>query len=281
MFGFKKKNASISTILIDGSDVITDAQQVTTTIWQQRHVPSNIATILAKAINTPTDTVETALAAYVHTHGISMPTYEPFHRTIYTQQSGISGNVWHHGANYHIAVKGIPERILDYCDMSENERESIITQLHVMSATGAIVIAVATGMFEHSIKNVDGLKKNEKLSFVGFVSLQVAVSADARRVIADAKANHISVYMCTGQHQAAAYYLGQQLGIASVPGDVFDAQQLDVIGTDTIYQIVTASTVFARCLPEQKRHIVSAIKGLDPAVTILTTSDDLKKLLAK
>lgn len=280
MFGFKK-NHHHSTIVIDGTDAVVDGQRVATTVWQQRHVPSNIGTILAKAINTSGDTLDFALTAYVHSRGMSMPLYEPFHRMAFTHQSGASGNVWHHGTDYHIAVKGIPERILDYCDMSENERESVTAQLHAMSATGAIVIAVATGMFAHSIKHLDHLKRNEKLSFVGFVSLQVNVSAQARQLIAMAKPQNIKIYLCTGQHHAATYYLTQQLGIALTPADVFDAPRLDVIDGDDIQKLVATTNLFSRCMPEDKKRILSAIKVVDPTATSVTTLQDLQMLLAK
>lgn len=280
MFGFKK-NHHHSTIVIDGTDTIIDDQRIATTVWQQRHVPSNIGTMLSKAINTSDDTLDIALAAYVHSRGMSMPLYEPFHRIAYTRQSGVSGNVWHHGTDYHITVKGIPERILDYCDLSENERESVTTQLHAMSATGAVVIAVATGMFAYSIKHLDNLKRNDKLSFVGFVSLQINASAQARQLIEVAKAKNINIYLCTGQHHAATYYLAQQLGIALIPADVFDAPRLDVLNSDAIQELVATTKLFSRCMPEHKKHILSAIKAVDPTATSVATLQDLQKLLAK
>lgn len=280
MFGFKK-NHHHSAIVIDGTDAIVDDQRIATTVWQQRHVPSNIGTILSKAINISDDTLEIALMAYVHDRGMSMPLYEPFHRIAFTRQAGVSGNVWHHGADYHVTVKGIPERILEYCDMSENERESVTAQLHAMSATGAIVIAVATGMFTHSIKHLDNLKRNEKLSFVGFVSLQINVSAQARQLIAMAKPQNINIYLYTGQHHAATYSLTQQLGLALTPADVFDAPRLEVMDGDDIKNLVATTKLFSRCMPEDKKHILSAIKAVDPTVASVSTLQDLQKLLAK
>lgn len=280
MFGFKK-NIHPSTIIIDGSDVITDDRQITTTTWQQRHVPSNIAIILTKAIDASGDSLDAALVTYVNTRGMSMPTYKPFHRIPFTSQSGISGNVWHHGSDYHVTVKGMPERILSYCDLSENERESITTQLHAMSATGAIIIAVANGMIKHSIKSLDDLKKNDKLSFVGFVSMQATISNDARQLYAKAQAGGLNIYLCTGQHQAAAYHLANQLGIAGTLSDVYDARRLDIAGKDGIGSAIVSSRVFSRCTPADKKSIISVIKTIDPSAVTISTPADLKKLLAR
>lgn len=280
MFGFKKNN-QISTVVIDGTDVITDDTQITTTTWQQRHVTGNIGTILAKAVNASDDTLDAALVAYIRERGLSMPLYQPYHRITFSRQSGVSGNVWHHGSEYHVAIKGMPERILEHCDMSENERESITTQLHAMSATGAIIVAVATGVFQHPIKHLENLKQNDKLSFVGFISLQVTLSSEARQLSAKITTERLNVYLCTGQHQAAAYYLAYQLGIATIPADVFDTRRLDVKGARDIRAIVPLTKVFARCMPDDRKQIFSAIKAIDPAAVTIMTPDDLKKLLAK
>ncbi|MDB5187363.1 MAG: pacL2 [Candidatus Saccharibacteria bacterium] len=280
MFGFKKNN-HVSTVIIDGTDVITDDQQITTTTWQQRHVPSNIGLILAKAVNMSNDTLDAALVAYVRTRGLTMPLYQPYHRIVFSRQSGISGNVWHHGSDYHIAVKGMPEKVLELCDMSENERESITTQLHAMSATGAIIVAVATGIFLHPIKHLKDIKQNDKLSFVGFVSMQVTISSEARKLSAKITTERLNVYLCTGQHQAAAYYIAYQLGIATTLADVFDNRRLDIDGAPDVRSIVSLTKVYARCMPDDRKQIFSAIKVIDPTAVIITTPDDLKKLLAK
>lgn len=279
MFGFKKNNHP-STIIIDGLDVIIDDQMTVSTMWQQRHVPSNLGMILAKAVDASDDSIDIALAAYIHTHGMSMPLYEPFHRIKFNRESGTSGNVWHHGSDYQVAVKGMPERIFEHCDMSENERESITMQLHAMSATGMIVIAVATGILPHGVKNLDSLKKNEKLSFVGFIGLQAEVSAEARQLILQARASHTTIFLCTGQHQFATYFLAQQLDLASTQGEVYDAEKLSVINETELDNIVTSTKIFSRCTSEQRRRIISAIKIPYTNSVTVTTLADLKKILA-
>jgi magnesium-transporting ATPase (P-type) len=280
MFG-RKKNNTVMTIFIDGLDAILDVQQTVSTVWQQRHAPSNMGTILTKSINASDDPLDIALASYIHAHTMSMPLYEPFHRIMFNRQTGISGNVWHHGNEYHATIKGAPEHILENCDLSENERESLTAQLHAMSSTGEAVIAIASGILPHPIKTVDTLKKNEKLSFVGFVGLRLTVSSSAQQLLAKAKQANITTYVATGQHQETACYVTGQLGIAVTPADVLDAQRLGVLNSDEIRKAILSINVFSRCTPERKKHIFSAIKAIDKSVATVTTFDDLQKLLAK
>jgi magnesium-transporting ATPase (P-type) len=280
MFG-RKKNNRFTAIFIDGLDVLLDVQQTVSTVWQQRHAPSNMGTILTKAINASDDPLDIALSSYVHAHAMSMPLYEPFHRIAFNQQAGISGNVWHHGKDYHATIKGTPERILEHCDLSENERESITAQLHAMSSTGEAIIAIASGILPRPIKNIDTLKKNEKLSFVGFVGLQMTVSSGAQRLLSKIKQSNISTYVSTGQHQVAAYCITRQLGIVVAPTEVLDAQRLEVMNTAEIQTALLLAKVFSRCAPEHKRRILSAIKSTNKSVATVSTFDDLQKLLAK
>jgi magnesium-transporting ATPase (P-type) len=280
MFG-RKKNNNPTTIFLDGLDAVLDVRQTVNTVWQPRHAPSNMGTILTKAINASDDPLDIALTSYVHAHTMSMPLYEPFHHIMFNQQAGISGNVWHHGNEYHATIKGAPERILEHCDLSENERESITAQLHSMSATGEVIIAIASDVLPHPIKNVEMLKKNEKLSFVGFVGLQATVSSGARQLLAKAKQAHITTYAATGHHQLTAYYVTQQLDIAVTPTDVLDAHRLEVMNSDEIQNAVLSTNVFSRCTPQHKKHILSALKSNNKSVATVSTFNDLQKLLAK
>lgn len=278
MFNFIRKHSRHpSTILIDGLDAVINDRLTVESVWQQSHMTSTIGDILSKAINDPGDQIDNALLEYLHSHTLSVPAYKPFHTIAFNPHDGISGNVWHHGEYYLPAIKGMPEHILEHCDMSENERESIMIQLHSMSATGDTIIAIATGLLTRDIKDIRHLKSNEKLSFVGFISLHAAVSSVAKQLLANTSA---SVYLVTGHHPAAAYAITHELGLTNSPNDVFDARRLDVMNTSEIHDTVTSAKAFARATPERKEHIFDAIKAIDKSAARITTLADLQKLLA-
>lgn len=275
MFGFKKKTLP-STIFIENTDVIADNQQSVTSVWQQRHAQSNIGLILAKSIVMPYEPLDAALADYVRIHGLSTPLHEPYFSMTFTEQSGgVSGNIWHHGAEYQVTLKGNPEQVLNLCDLSENERESLTLQLHTMSATGIDVVALAEGLFSRPIKKPSELNRDEKFTFVGFVGVQLAVSGEARQLIAMAKSHAMRIYLCTGKHQSVGYFLGEQLGIIHTPSDVCDVRTIDTTG------MALTQTVFSCCSAQHKKQILLALKSIDDTVQIIATSDDIKKLLAK
>ncbi len=278
MFTFKRKTSQQpSSIFINGLTCVTTSTMTVQSVWQQRHTISAIGDILSKAINDPSNPVDAAFLEYAATHALTMPQYAPFHKLTFDPHVGVSGNVWHHGEFYLPAIKGMPERILEHCDMSENERESITTQLHAMSATGDMVVAIATGLLRHPIKDLRDLKNNEKLSFIGFASVQMTASTDIRRFL-----SHTSkrIYLATGQHPAATLAVVKQLGLTATPGDVFDSRRLDVMNAADIKTTVASVHIFARATPERKDHILDAVKAIDPTTVQVTTLADLQKLLA-
>lgn len=278
MFTFmRKKPHQPSTIFIDGLSGVTTDQMSVATVWQQRHTISTIGDILSKAINDPADPIDAGLVAYINAHALTMPQRKPLHAITFDAHDGISGNIWHHGEYYLPAIKGMPEQILEHCDISDNERESIMIQLHSMAATGNTIIAVATGLLRRDIKDLRHLKNNEKLSFVGFVSLQMTVSSEAKKLLTSTKA---AIHLVTGQHPAATYAISQQLNLAAAPSDVFDARRLDVMNVSEILSTVASTKVFARATPERKEYIYDALKAGDRSVDRVSTLADLQKLLA-
>lgn len=279
MFTFTKKSRP-TTILIDNFTVLTDDQLTVDTIWQQRHVPSNLAYVLPQTITVSDDPLDKALTEYVKVRALSLPNHQPLHEFIFSHQTGVSGTIWHHGEEYQLAVKGMPERILELCDMSENEREVIMMQLHAMSGAGSYIIALATGITQRPMKHIDDLKKNEKLSFVGLVGLKIGVSSAARQCMTLAATQGISIYLTTGLYPVAAYYLANQLGMASRPSDVCDARQLDAVNSAALLTIVSTTNVFARTTSDQKEHIFDALKTIDKTTKTVKTLKDFEKLLA-
>ena len=273
----RKKSLHPSTIYIDGIDSLTKGELRVETTWQQTGVTNDLGGMLVKAIVTPDDQIDGALLAYVQSRGLSVPTHKPFHSITFNPHDGISGNIWHHGTEYNPIVKGAPERILEHCDMSDNERETIMIQLHAMSATGDIVIAVANSLITYPFKDLRHLKHNDKLTFIGFVSLRATIAPEAKHILTSTTA---TIYIATGQHPATAFAIMQQLGLAGSPNDVYDSRRLDVMSNNDIRGLVTTVKVFARASQEHKAHILAALKARDKATADIKTLADLQKLLA-
>jgi magnesium-transporting ATPase (P-type) len=278
MFLFKRKQSlHPTTIFINGIESLTSGQLKVESTWQQTGVTNDLGSMLAKTINNPSDPIDAALLAYTQSRGLLSPSYKPFHAIAFDTHDGISGNIWHHGAEYTPVVKGMPERILEHCEMSDNERESIMIQLHAMSSTGAIIIAVASGLLTYPLKDLKHLKHNDKLTFVGFIALRATLDPEAKRLITN---TNVNVYIATGQHPTATQSIAEQLNQANGPHVVYDARRMDVMSSTEILGIVGTVKVFARASSEHKEHILNALRVRDKTTANIKTLADLQKLLA-
>ncbi|HEX7484143.1 MAG TPA: hypothetical protein VF281_03250 [Candidatus Saccharimonadales bacterium] len=279
MFTFKRQ-PRLSTILITSSRVLTSNQWLVDSAWQAG-TSEDMMVVMSKAINESDDPLDAALHHYLQTNSVVLPPHLPLYDTGFDRHSGISSTIWHYGADYQLVVKGMPEHILAQCDLSENEREALMIRMHSMSAFGAHIVALATITVKHPLKSLRDLRTNEKLTFVGFISLQRTLSDEARQLIAAATHRGVIFYLTTGQHPAAAYSVAQRIGIATQLHQVIDARTLDIAKHDESDKLLTTSRVFARASIEQKQHITDILKDYDSATVTVATLDELKKLLAK
>jgi magnesium-transporting ATPase (P-type) len=279
MFTFKKEQLP-KVILINSSRILTGSELTVDSVWQSSP-DEDLMVVLSKAINESDDPLDAALHHYLQVNSVVLPPHLPLYDAGFDRRSGISSTIWHYGADYQLVAKGMPEHILEKCDLSENEREALIIRMHSMSAFGAHIVAVATVTVKHPIKNLGDLRVNEKLTFVGFVSLQRTVSDEARQLITSASHRGMTVYLTTGQHPAAAYSLAQRLGIASQLYQVVDARTFDVATDDSRAATLKTARVFARATAEHKQHIGDILLAIDPRMATVNSLDDLRQLLAK
>jgi magnesium-transporting ATPase (P-type) len=280
MFSFFKK-AHPKTIILSSHTVLTGEELSVNSLWQQRHATSNLAHIMGQAINTTDESLDRALRHYMSTRALPLTVHQPIHDFTFTESGGVSGTLSHHGEAYQLAIKGMPEHILEYCDMSDNEREVVTMQMQAMSSQGLSVIALASGIILRPIKDIRKLKKDERLSLTGLIGLKLGVSSRARQCVTEAATQGISLYLCTGLHPTAAYSLANQIGLATQPRDVYDARHLDVVRPEELITLIASTNIFARAQKTERSRIQTAIRTIDETAVTATTIEDFEKLLGK
>lgn len=280
MFNFFKK-VHPKTIILTSHTILTGEELVVNSLWQQRHATSNLAHVMGQAINSTEESLDNALTRYMSSRALSSNVHQPIHDFTFTQSSGISGTLSHHGEAYQIAIKGMPEHILEYCDMSDNEREVVTMQIQAMSSQGLSVIALASGIVLRPVTDIHKLKKDEKLSLTGLIGLKLGVSSRAWQCVNEAAARGVTLYLCTGLHPTAAYYLASQVGLATQPRDVYDARHLDVVRPEELITLVASTNIFARAFKDDRNRVHTAIKTIDETTATAETIEDFEKLLAK
>jgi magnesium-transporting ATPase (P-type) len=170
----------------------------------------------------------------------------------------------------NVAAKGALETILEFCssvageeNTSEINKESILKQSEELAGKGYRVLAFAGG--KHPSFQKQSEYENEQLpelTFYGMICFIDPLRAEAKESVKQCKEAGIKVIMITGDHQATAQNISQELGIIDENQKVVTGQMLSEAGPvdSSAYEKLVASTsVFARVSPTQKLEIVDVL----------------------
>jgi len=266
MFTFSRHRPA-TTVVIDGSELLLGDTLTVDHMWPAGDSSTaQLHHVAAQAINTPADAIDQALT----TMTTSANHHKPLREFAFTHQHGISGSLWHTGADYSLAIKGLPENVFAHCDMTDNEREAAELHLQKLSLDGAIIIAVAHATLSQPISSLSELNHKHRLTLSGLISLTSTIPGEMRELIRQARKHDTSLRLMTGTHRQTAFAIAEQFGIATHPNEVTDARQLHVAPS-----VTQATTVFARALPEHKAQIIKALREMNTHVTVVATKEEL------
>ncbi|MDT0462092.1 magnesium-translocating P-type ATPase [Streptomyces gibsoniae] len=155
-----------------------------------------------------------------------------------------------------LLVKGAPEAVLERCAVASDERERLLALAADQARDGLRVIAVAAG--DRPARTRSYTPADERgLTFRGFVTFRDALAPTAARALRDLAARGVTVRILTGDHPGTAARACRDLGLD--PGEVRTAGAADD----------HTATVVARCTPEDKARIVTALRRAGHTVGFL------------
>lgn len=255
---------AITTIATDKTGTLTQNVLKVQDNWQPDWGSGKMAGVLALAINRRQektyDPLDKAFSSYVADQKIALPKGAPM--TVYPFDAAVamSGNLWHHGKEYELAVKGAPEAILSRSDITESEKEEAERILHKMTSEGFRVIAIAHRMLPKAPKKLHDLSAKDKLEFAGFVAVADALRPEAKKAIESALGAGVTVRMITGDHFETAFHIGRQLGMVTSRDQVFDSRRMHHMDDEELEEIVNQTLIFSRVIPENKYRILTILK---------------------
>jgi len=156
-----------------------------------------------------------------------------------------------------VAAKGAPEAILSLSHMADDDAAPMRRAVEEMAARGLRVLGVAYGA--HAL--VEALPDSPKgfaFTWCGLIGLGDPLRAEVPKAIAECRDAGIRVVMITGDYPATAQAIGRSAGLDHEI--VVTGAELATMTEATLRERVTAASVFARILPEQKLGIVKALQ---------------------
>ena len=254
---------TITTIATDKTGTLTKNKLSVTEVWHPDGSSRTKKTLAMSALATNTkvfDPLDQAFKDYISKENIKTGNNPPVREYKFEHSIAMSGNIWHHGDDYVMYIKGSPEAIMNHSDLTENEREKLTHKLHAFAALGFRVIALASTRTNSVPESISNVPKSKKFDFDGFVAVADIIRPEAKSAIRTATEAGITVRMVTGDHFETAYQIGRELGLVESRDQVFDSSQMDLLSEDELDKIVEKTRVFSRVVPEQKHRLLSILK---------------------
>ncbi|MFF2324926.1 MULTISPECIES: magnesium-translocating P-type ATPase [unclassified Streptomyces] len=156
-----------------------------------------------------------------------------------------------------LVTKGAVEAVLDRCTMDDAERDRLRALAAREATHGLRLLAVART--ERPARLGAYTTADERgMAFLGFVALRDALTPSAAQALTVLEDRGVPVKVLTGDDPGTVARACRDLGLD--PGDVVSADRIDALSDGQLAQVADRTTVFARCTPEHKARIVSALR---------------------
>jgi Ca2+-transporting ATPase len=162
------------------------------------------------------------------------------------------------GAEVVVASKGAPEAIAELCRLSPEQRASLLVEVAALASQGLRVLAVARA--QSSARDLPDEHRQLMLEFVGLLGLEDPLRPTVPAAVAQCRTAGIRVVMITGDYPATAQSIGRQAGLEH-PEAVITGPELERMSEEELAGRIKDVQIFARVVPEQKLHIVTALKA--------------------
>ncbi len=167
------------------------------------------------------------------------------------------------GSKHIMYTKGAPDIILKLCKkiyingrvrgITSNDKKAISTAIHTYSSAALRVLGFAYKEFSKNKINY-GEKDEQCLVFVGLQAMIDPPRDEVKDAIQKCREAGIRVIMITGDHEATARAIGQELCIGST---VMTGREIATANLDDVVENVD---IYARVNPEDKLKIVEALQ---------------------
>ena len=213
------------------------------------------------------DQVDIALVRYVldvHPDMVSLRERESLVNELpYEPINAYAVSVYEEAPFFLHYLKGSPETVIEQCQISENEKQSIQVQVKQWASKGYRTIALA------SKKSSESSINDQDYTYLGFAAIIDPLRVGVTEAVKTAQEAGIIISMVTGDHPDTAYYIAKELGIAIDKEEVIDGKEIELwIERGGIPKEISHKRVFARVSPEHKQRIVTAFQSLGHFIAV-------------
>lgn len=259
---------AISVLCVDKTGTITMNKMALKESWALKDIDELDVTMGMACETEPYDPMEQAMLKYCEDKGISKEKLFKGRLVTeysFTNEKKMMGHVWECDGVISVRAKGSPEKILDICLLSEDEKKKVEEKMYEMSSKGLRVIGVGKMI----VNNSDIPKSLEecKLEFLGLIGLQDPPREGIKDDIKMCLDAGIRVVMITGDNGITANSIAKEVGIPHSEG-VITGEELNKMDDEELNKRIKDVSIFSRVVPEHKMRIVKAFKEIGEVVAM-------------
>jgi Mg2+-importing ATPase len=171
------------------------------------------------------------------------------------------------GKNNFLISKGAPEEIIKCCasikissetvTLDKKTEEEAINTYHKLSMQGFRVLGVAAKQVKQ--KQVYSKDEEINMTFEGFVSFLDPPKKDVKEVLNQLRSIGVETKIITGDNELVTRKICDEVGL-EIKGILLGAD-LDKFTDDALKIKAQNTTIFARCSPDEKNRIITALKS--------------------
>ncbi|MFZ2784638.1 MAG: cation-translocating P-type ATPase [Sediminibacterium sp.] len=160
--------------------------------------------------------------------------------------------------NRIIATKGAPEALMQVCNLSAAEIQSIHGAIEELALDGYRVLGVGMAVFD----GTDFPKEQQNFDFIfkGILAFYDPPKENIRSVLEGFYAAGISVKIVTGDNETTTGSIARQIGFKE-PEQALTGHDLMLLPEEELEEKVMQTQLFTRMFPEAKLKIINALKA--------------------
>lgn len=162
------------------------------------------------------------------------------------------------GKKHLVVSKGAPEAILDLCHATKKMRTDILQTVEKLSQDGLRILAVAQTVY--GATDFPERPHEFTLTYEGLLGFADPMRETVPQAIKTAYEAGIRTIMITGDYPGTASYIAGLAGLNN-PETCITGEEIEKMTHSELREKINTVNLFARVIPEQKLHIIEALKA--------------------
>lgn len=166
-------------------------------------------------------------------------------------------------------VNGAPDFLLEWCYLTDKEKEEIKKTIEEFSSQGKRLIGFARKETSIENRSIETNEVKEGLTWVGLLVFSDPVRPGVKEALKQAKDAGINTIVITGDYPKTAEAVLAEIGISVSKDQIILGEDLEKMNLEDLSQKVKTVKLFARTSPDQKLKIVEALRKNGEVVAMM------------